>query len=117
MTRMEYVSLIVEEMLPAVKAWQQEHAPQDPLPFVDVFCEKGAFDLEQTRKIFTAARQHGFPLKLHVDEFENLGGASLAAEMGAASADHLVKTSTQDIRNLARSNTVADAAPYAVRVG
>ncbi len=106
-----YVSLIVEEMLPAVKAWQQEHAPQDPLPFVDVFCEKGAFDLEQTRKILIAARQHGFPLKLHVDEFENLGGASLAAEMGAASADHLVKTSTQDIRNLARSKTVAVALP------
>jgi len=78
---------------------------------VDVFCERGAFDLLQTRRILQTAREFGFPLKIHVDEFENLGGASLAAELGAASADHLVKTSTEDIRVLAESDTVAVSLP------
>jgi imidazolonepropionase len=78
---------------------------------VDVFCEAGVFDLEQTRRIFTAARNLGFPLKVHADEFENLGAASLAAAMGAASADHLVKTPLEDIRALAHSETVAVSLP------
>ncbi|MFZ3070481.1 MAG: amidohydrolase family protein, partial [Anaerolineaceae bacterium] len=80
-------------------------------PFVDIFCEQGVFDLDQTRQILTAARSFGFPLKLHVDEFANLGGASLAAELGAVSADHLVKTSQADIVNLAKSQTVAVSLP------
>jgi imidazolonepropionase len=67
---------------------------------VDVFCERGAFDLEQSRRILSAASSLGFPLKIHADEFANLGGAALAAELGAASADHLVKTSAEDIRAL-----------------
>ena len=58
----------------------------------------GAFSLEQSRRILTAAQALGFPLKIHADEFDNLGGASLAAELGAVSADHLVKTSAQDIQ-------------------
>lgn len=106
-----YVDLLVAKMIPAVIAWWQENCPAEPLPFVDVFCEKGVFDLEQTRRILSCAKDQGFPLKLHVDEFENLGGASLAAEMSAASADHLVKTSGEDIRNLAQSDTVAVALP------
>jgi len=53
----------------------------------------------------------GFPLKIHADEFENLGGASMAASLGAISADHLVKISPQDIRTLASSNTVAVSLP------
>jgi imidazolonepropionase len=106
-----YTNLIINEMLPAVHAWWQRHAGQQMLPFVDVFCERGAFDLAQSRKILEAARDLGFPLKIHADEFENLGGASLAAELGAVSADHLVKTSPEDIRALAQSNTVAVALP------
>jgi imidazolonepropionase len=78
---------------------------------VDVFCEAGAFDLAQSRQILTRAKELGFPLKVHVDEFENLGGAALAAEMGAVSADHLVKTSVADIAALARSETVAVSLP------
>ncbi len=81
------------------------------LPFVDVFCETGAFDLAQSRQILTKARELGFPLKLHADEFENLGGASLAAELGAVSADHLVRTSAADIEAMAKSDTVAVALP------
>ncbi len=52
---------------------------------MDVFCETGAFTLEQSRQILTKARSLGFPLKIHADEFDNLGGASLAVELGAAS--------------------------------
>ncbi|KPL80886.1 imidazolonepropionase [Levilinea saccharolytica] len=106
-----FTDQVVSEMLPALHAWWQAHGGQRPLPYVDVFCETGAFSLEQSRQILTAAKALGFPLKIHADEFDNLGGASLAAELGAASADHLVKTSAADIAALARSNTVAVALP------
>jgi len=78
---------------------------------VDVFCETGAFNLAQSRQILKAASDLGFPLKIHADEFDNLGGASLAVELGAASADHLVKTTPADIAALAASETVAVALP------
>lgn len=106
-----YVDLVCDEMLPKVKKWWQEHAAGKPLPFVDVFCEKGAFTLEQSRQILETAKSHGFSLKIHVDEFENLGGASLAASLGATSADHLVKTSPEDIKALAQSGTIAVSLP------
>jgi imidazolonepropionase len=106
-----YADLVAGEMLPAVRRWWGEHAGTRLLPFVDVFCENNAFTLEQTRRILSVARALGFPLKLHVDEFANLGGASLAAELGAASADHLVKTSADDIRALAGGDTVAVSLP------
>ncbi len=106
-----YTDLICDTMLPTVQQWWQTHAPRLSLPFVDVFCETGAFTLGQTRQILTRARQLGFPLKVHADEFDNLGGASLAAELGAVSADHLVRTSEADIEALARSETVAVALP------
>lgn len=106
-----YTDLICREMLPAAAAWWREHAAARPLPFVDVFCETGAFSLAQTRRILETARAAGFPLKVHADEFDNLGGASLAAELGAASADHLVKTSAEDVRAMARTDTVAVALP------
>lgn len=106
-----YVDLVRNEMLPEVKKWWQEHATGKALPFVDVFCEKGAFNLEQSRRILETAKAHGFPLKIHADEFENLGGASLAARLGAISADHLVKTSPEDIKALAQSGTIAVSLP------
>jgi len=106
-----YTDLICQSMLPEVKTWWQMHAPQFPLPFVDVFCETGAFTLVQSRRILETAIRLGFPVKIHADEFDNLGGASLAAELGAASADHLVKTSREDIIALAKGNTVAVALP------
>jgi imidazolonepropionase len=107
----EFTDLVANEMLPKLKRWWAEYASTRALPYVDVFCEDGAFDLAQTRRILVAAKALDFPLKLHVDEFANLGGASLAAELGAASADHLVKTSSADIRALAASNTVAVSLP------
>jgi imidazolonepropionase len=106
-----YTSLVCSEMLPKLHQWWVSHLPTRSLPFVDVFCETGAFSLVQSRRILETARGLGFPLKIHADEFDNLGGASLAAELGATSADHLVKTSPADIRNLAQSSTVAVALP------
>ena len=105
-----YTNHLCSEMLPAVQQWWQRSTPLR-LPFVDVFCETGAFSLEQSRRILETAKTLGFPLKIHADEFDNLGGASLAAELGAVSADHLVKTSAADIRALGKSNTVAVGLP------
>lgn len=107
----DYTDHLCQEMLPAVHAWWQANAPDRPLPFVDVFCENKAFDLAQSRQILTRAAELGFPLKIHADEFDNLGGTSLAVELGAVSADHLVKTSPADIAALGRSETVAVALP------
>ncbi len=106
-----YTDLVCETMLPILKEWWETHAPKLTLPFVDVFCENRAFSLEQSRQVLTKARSLGFPLKIHADEFDNLGGASLAVELGAVSADHLVKTSDEDIVALGKSDTVAVALP------
>src|SRR5262245_25756027 len=106
-----YTDLVCETMLPMLCQWWEVHAPRLPLPFVDVFCETKAFDLEQSRQILTKARSLGFPLKIHADEFDNLGGAALSVELGAASADHLVKTSDGDIAALGKSDTVAVSLP------
>lgn len=108
-----YTDALCLEMLPAVRDWWEHHRPASLVgyPFVDVFCETGAFNVAQSRRILLRARELGFPLKLHADEFDNLGGASLAAELGAVSADHLVKTSEADIAVLARSDTVAVSLP------
>jgi imidazolonepropionase len=106
-----YSDHVCTVMLPAVKSWWEANGGELPLPFVDVFCETGAFDLEQTRRILEAAKDLGYPLKVHADEFDNLGGTSLAVELGAASADHLVATSETDIQALGESDTVAVGLP------
>jgi imidazolonepropionase len=106
-----YTDLVCREMLPAALVWWNANAPGRGLPFVDVFCETGAFSLEQSRAILEIARDLGFPLKIHADEFDNLGGAGMAAGLGSVSADHLVKTSPEEIRVLAQSGTVAVALP------
>ena len=107
-----YTQHLCDVMLPGLHAWWLDNAgPGRPLPFVDVFCETGVFNLDQSRRILETALSLGFPLKIHADEFDNLGGAALAAELGAASADHLVATSDEDIAALAESATVAVALP------
>lgn len=106
-----YADLLCDGMLPGLLDWWRRHAASRPLPYVDAFCEKGAFTLAQTRQILSRAQELGFPLKVHADEFENLGGASLATELNATSADHLVKTSDADIAALGRSDTAAVALP------
>lgn len=109
-----YTDLICHEMLPAVRDWwngNHSASKKSEPPFVDVFCEIKAFNLHQSRQILSKAKDLGFPLKIHADEFDNLGGASLAVELGAVSADHLVKTSEADIATLGRSDTVAVSLP------
>ena len=106
-----YTDLLCSKMLPGVVAWWQRQAPERPMPFVDVFCENRAFTLAQSRQILSRAVELGFPIKIHADEFDNLGGASMAAELHAVSADHLVKTSATDIAALAKSDTVAVSLP------
>jgi imidazolonepropionase len=109
-----YTELVCQEMLPALKNWWLTQFPDSvipQLPFVDVFCERGAFSLDQSQRILETAKKHGFPLKIHADEFENLGGAAMAADLGAASADHLVTTSSADIAVLGASDTVAVSLP------
>ena len=106
-----YVDLVCDTMLPILRQWWEVHAPGRTLPFVDVFCENRAFNLARSRQVLSRARELGFPLKIHADEFENLGGASMAVELGAVSADHLVKTSPADIAALGASETVAVSLP------
>ena len=78
-----YVEHLIDDMMPAVAA--------DKLArFCDVFCEEGVFTVEQSRRVLLAAREHGMEPRLHADELHPFGAAELAAELGAASADHLV---------------------------
>jgi imidazolonepropionase len=107
-----YVDLICEEMLPIAWSWYADSPFQGKAPFFcDVFCEKGAFDLEQSRRILEAARQIGFTIKAHVDEFSNLGGSRMAIHMNAASIDHLDTISKEEVEILAKSGTVAIITP------
>jgi len=105
----EYVKLIVEDMIPAVVNFAQTH--DRPLPFIDVFCEDGVFDVAQSRCILEAGKKAGMPLKIHADEFAGLGGTKLAVELGAVSADHLVTTPEADIAALGEGKTIAVSLP------
>jgi imidazolonepropionase len=109
-----YVQLLVQEMLPAARSrWEELRSGFDPdWPiYCDVFCEEGAFDLAQSRRILEAAREQGFRLKMHVDEFAPLGGTPLAVELGAVSVDHLVTTPPPHLTLLASSKTIGVALP------
>jgi imidazolonepropionase len=109
-----FVDLVVDEMLPAVRDWRASPAAAGlrsvPL-FCDVFCEDGAFTVEQSRRVLERAKAMGFGLKIHADEFAGLGGTALAVSLGAASADHLVFTPEADIAALGASPTVAVGLP------
>jgi imidazolonepropionase len=117
-----YVDLVIGEMLPAAK--EQLSVISDQLSansrraseirgpvFADVFCEEGAFTVDQSRRILERAKALGFAVKIHSDEFAGLGGTALGVAMGAASADHLVFTPQRDIDLLGRSDTVAVGLP------
>ncbi|HET7321744.1 MAG TPA: imidazolonepropionase [Longimicrobiaceae bacterium] len=102
--REAYVDLLVEEMIPAV-------AEAGLARFCDVFMEPGVFGRAETERILRAGLDHGLIPKLHADELEGSGGAELAAELGAASADHLGAISEAGVRALASSETVASLLP------
>lgn len=98
----------IEELIDVV---HPEIARRGLAEAVDVFCETGVFDLEQTRRLLAGAADHGWRIHLHADELTPLGGAELAVEMGALSADHLLCVTPQGIAALAGSDTVAVLLP------
>ena len=108
-----YVELICSEMLPRAWEWYGgSHFFTNGVPFfADVFCERNAFDLEQSRRILETAATLGFRLKAHVDQFTNLGGSGLGIGMNAASIDHLDEISDEEIEQLAKCNTVGIVIP------
>ena len=106
-----YIDAVCDEILPAV-------AREGLADSVDAFCERIAFTPAQTRRVFEKARALGIPVKLHADQLSDLGGAALAAEFGARSAEHLEHTSDDGVRAMAARGTVAVLLPgayYALR--
>jgi imidazolonepropionase len=91
-----YVDCVINEMLPTV-------ASERLADYCDIFCERGYFDTATSRRIMQAATAHGLKLRMHVDQLTNSGGAALAAELGAATADHLEQTETDGIQALRRA--------------
>ena len=102
--REQFINALIDEQLPKV-------VEQKVARFADVFCEPGVFTLDETRRILGAARNAGLDLKLHADELKPAGGAELAVELRATSADHLAAVSETGIRSLAKSDTVATLLP------
>ncbi|MDG5820987.1 imidazolonepropionase [Natronococcus sp. A-GB7] len=95
----DYVDDVVEEQLPAV-------AEQGVAEFCDVFCEEGVFDVDQSRRVLEAGLDHGLTPKVHAEEFVRLGGAGLAADLEAASADHLLHANADDVDALVEAGVV-----------
>jgi imidazolonepropionase len=91
-----YVSLVIDEMLPRI-------AHERLAEFCDVFCERGYFDLETSRRVLSAAREHGLGIRMHADQLTNGGGAALAGELGAVTADHLEQTEAPGIAAMKRA--------------
>jgi imidazolonepropionase len=100
----EYVSLVINEMLPEI-------ARHNLAEFCDVFCDEGYFTVEESEKIFNAAKQYGMRPKVHADELAQTGGAEMAARVGALSADHLLCVNASGIAAMKRANVVATLLP------
>ncbi|WP_105617168.1 imidazolonepropionase [Vallitalea okinawensis] len=100
----EFIDYMIDEVLPKV-------IEDDLAEFCDIFCEKGVFSIEESRKMLSAAKEKGLKLKIHADEIIPLGGAELAAELGAISADHLLQASDEGIKRMAEENVVATMLP------
>jgi len=100
----DYIDFIIGGVLPAVK---KENLAQ----FVDIFCEKGVFSVQEAAALLAAAVLMDFKTKIHADEIVSTGGAELAAKLSCVSAEHLLHISEQGIRDLANSNTVATLLP------
>lgn len=98
----EYIDLMIKDMLPAAKGKAK---------FCDIFTEKNVFEIDDSRRFMQAAKDAGFKLKFHADEIVTLGGAELAAELGAVSADHLLHVSDEGIKSMAEKGVVATLLP------
>lgn len=104
--REEYIELLIARVLPEV-------ARQGLARYADAFVDANAFSLDEARRVLSAARKHGMGIRLHADQLADDGGALLAAELGAASADHLEYASPEGIQALARAGTCAVLLPAA----
>ncbi|MDH6354834.1 imidazolonepropionase [Dysgonomonas sp. PH5-45] len=100
----EFIDYMIREVMPFVKE-------KGLAECCDIFCEKNVFDIEQSRRYLTAAKEMGFKLKVHADEIVCIGGAELAAEMGALSADHLLQASDRGIADMRDNDVVATLLP------
>ena len=100
----EFIDFIIDKVLPVVKERKLAE-------FCDIFCEQNVFSVEQSRKLLSKAKEMGMKLKIHADEIVRLGGAELAAELGAVSADHLLQASDEGLRAMAESKVVATLLP------
>jgi imidazolonepropionase len=100
----EYISLLIDKLLPEIAA-------QKLAEYCDVFCERGAFNLAQSKQILAAGKRYGLTPRIHSEQLSRTGGTQLAVKLGAASCDHLEKINRADIRALAKSKTVATLLP------
>jgi imidazolonepropionase len=100
----EFIDFLIEKVLPVVKK-------KNLAEFCDIFCEKNVFSVEQSRRLLSKAKEMGFKLKLHADEIVQLGGAELAAELGAVSADHLLQASDKGIKDMSEAEVVSTILP------
>ena len=99
-----YISVVLGKMLPEV-------AKEGLAQFCDVFCERGAFTREQSKRILKEGKRHGLVSRIHAEQLSRTGATQLAVELGAASCDHLERVNASDIRTLAKSRTVAALLP------
>jgi imidazolonepropionase len=100
----DYISLLVDKLIPEVAA-------ETLAEFCDVFCERGAFSVPQSKQILEAGKRHGLKPRIHAEQLTHTGATQLAVKLGAASCDHLEKINRADIRALAKCNTVATLLP------
>jgi imidazolonepropionase len=98
----DYVNVVIDDMLPKVGGLAK---------FCDVFCEKGIFTVEQSKKVLEAGKKYGLTPKIHADEIVDTGGASLAAKIGAISADHLLKSSEKGLKEMSKKGTIGVLLP------
>ncbi len=102
--RKGYIDLIINEMLPVISS-------EKLADYIDVFCESNYFSVEETKQILEAGANHGLKAKIHVNQFNSIGGIEMAVEQNALSVDHLEVTSYEDVEVLKKSNTIATLLP------
>ena len=100
----DYVDLVIDEMIPKI-------AEKNLAEFCDVFCEKGIFTIDQTRKILLAARKHGMKTIIHIDEIVDTNGAALAAELAAVQTGHLLQSNDEGLQAMAKAGVIATLLP------
>lgn len=100
----EFIDMMLTEVMPEVRE-------KNLAEFADIFCEKGVFNVEDSEYYLNKAKELGFKLKIHADEMNDLGGAALAARVGAYSADHLLKASDDGIKQMAEKNVISTLLP------